>query len=189
MASPLTEAMIVNGVVLVTVLASDLGPARKIGRLRILRPLIAAAVIVPLFVTKPVAHGTGLAIELAGLAAGMLCGLGAGALMRVYRHPATGKPVSRAGAGYAILWVLIIGARAAFSYGAAHWFTRPLVNWAVANDVSAAAITDGLIVMAVAMVVMRSLSLGVRAARLAPAPASTSSIGSTTHDAELSSCR
>ena len=35
----LSEAMIVNGVVLATVLASDVGPARKIGRMRLLRPV------------------------------------------------------------------------------------------------------------------------------------------------------
>jgi shikimate kinase len=39
MLSQLTEAMIINGVVLATVLASDLGPARKIGPARLLRPL------------------------------------------------------------------------------------------------------------------------------------------------------
>ena len=37
--SELTEAMIINGVVLATVLATDLGPARKIGRGRLLRVL------------------------------------------------------------------------------------------------------------------------------------------------------
>lgn len=171
MASELTEAMIVNGVVLATVLASDLGPARKIGRMRILRPLIAAAVIIPLFVAKPVGHGTGLAIEIAGAAAGLLVGLVLAAAMRVYRHPVSGRPVSRAGAGYASLWVLVIGARAAFSYGSVHWFNRPLVSWAIANDVTVAAVTDGLIFMAVVMVVARSLALGVRASRL-PAAAS-----------------
>ena len=166
MASELTEAMIVNGVVLVTVLASDLGPARKIGRMRMLRPLIAAAVIIPLFVAAPARHGTGLAIEIAGAAAGVLAGLAVAACLRVYRHPASGRPVSRAGVGYAALWVLIIGARAAFSYGCVHWFTRPLVSWAAANDVTVAALTDGLIFMAVVMVVTRSLVLGVRASRL-----------------------
>ena len=39
MLSQLTEAMIVNGVVLATVLATDLGPARKITPLRLLRPV------------------------------------------------------------------------------------------------------------------------------------------------------
>lgn len=166
MASELTEAMIVNGVVLVTVLASDLGPARKIGRMRILRPLIAAAVIIPLFVAEPVRHGTGLAIEIAGTAAGLLAGLAVAACMKVYRHPTSGLPVSRAGSGYAWLWALIIGARAAFSYGSVHWFNRPLVEWAFANDVTVAALTDALIFMAVVMVVARTLVLAVRASRL-----------------------
>src|SRR5690348_2032928 len=145
MLSQLTEAMIVNGVVLVTVLATDLGKARKIGPLRLLRPVIAAAVIIPLFVYRPVTHGTGLTVEIAGIVAGLLGGLAATALMGVYRSPQTGEPVSRAGVPYAVLWTAVIGARAAFSYGSAHWFTGSLVSWAVANRVSGAAIIDGLI--------------------------------------------
>ena len=39
MLSELTEAMIVNGVVLATVLATDLGPARKISKIRLLRQI------------------------------------------------------------------------------------------------------------------------------------------------------
>src|SRR6202012_1980011 len=121
MISQLTEAMIVNGVVLATVLASDLGPSRKIGRMRLLRPAIPAAVIIPFFVRSPASHGTGLAVEIAGAAAGLLGGLAAAALMRVHRNPATGVPASSAGWAYAGFWTLIVGARAAFSYGAAHW--------------------------------------------------------------------
>jgi hypothetical protein len=170
MLSQLTEAMIVNGAVLVTVLASDLGPARKIGPMRLLRPVIAAAVIIPLFVDRPVTHGTGLVVEIAGVVAGVLGGLAAAALMSVYRSPDTGRPVSRAGAPYAIFWTVVIGARAAFSYGAAHWFTDQIVSWAIANQVSEAAITDGLIFMAIAMVLVRTAGLAGRASRL-PAPA------------------
>ena len=146
MVSELTEAMIVNGVVLVTVLASDVGPARKIGRMRLLRPVIAA---------------------------GVLGGLAAAALMRVYRSPRTGKPVSRAGWAYTIFWTVIIGARAAFSYGAAHWFTGSIVSWAIASQVSEAAIADGLIFMAVVMIIVRTAGLAARASRL-PSPAHAS---------------
>jgi hypothetical protein len=173
MISQLTEAMIVNGVVLATVLASDLGPARKIGRMRLLRPVIAAAVIIPFFVRSPASGGAGLAVETAGIAAGLLGGLAAAALMRVHRTPATGTPASSAGWAYAAFWALVVGARAAFSYGAAHWFTGPLVAWAIASQVSEAAITDGLIFMALTMIVVRTAGLRLRAARLPqPAPAS-----------------
>jgi hypothetical protein len=109
-------------------------------------------------------------VELAGIVAGILGGLAAAALMGVYRSPGTGKPVSRAGWPYAILWTVVIGARAAFSWGSVHWFEGSIVTWAIANQVSVAAITDGLIFMAIAMVLVRTLGLGVRASRL-PAPA------------------
>jgi hypothetical protein len=159
MFSELTEAMIVNGIVLTTVLATDLGSERKIGAMRLLRPVIAAAVIIPLFVDSPV-------VEIAGTVAGLLVGLAAAAMMTVYRSPRTGRPVSRAGVPYALLWTVVVGARAAFSYGSAHWFQHPVVSWAIANQVTLAAITDGLIFMAVAMVLVRTIGLGLRASRL-----------------------
>ncbi len=175
MLSELTQAEIVNGVVLATVLATDYGPARKIGAMRLLRPVIAAAVIIPLFVDAPVTHGTGLVVELAGVLAGLLGGLAAAALMGVYRSPATGKPVSRAGVPYAALWTVIVGARAVFSYGLGHWFQAPVVSWAIANHVTLAALTDGLIFMAIAMILVRTGVLAARARSLpAPAPVSAS---------------
>ena len=79
--SPLTEAMIINGAVLIAVLEGDLGPHRKIGKFRILRPLITIAVVIPLFIDSPVTHGNGLLVELAGLAAGLLCGVVVAALL------------------------------------------------------------------------------------------------------------
>ncbi|MBC3840094.1 hypothetical protein GXW82_07605 [Streptacidiphilus sp. 4-A2] len=170
MLSEVTQAMIVNGAVLAAVLHSDLGGHRAIGPMRIGRPLLIAAGIIPLFIESPVTHGTGLAVELAGVAAGLLCGLAAVALTRVYRSPRTGKPVSRAAGPYAALWVLIIGARAAFSYGSAHWFSSQLDQWCLTHHVTGAAITDGLIFMAVAMLLTRTLGLALRASRL---PAAT----------------
>ncbi|HEY5018661.1 MAG TPA: hypothetical protein VII59_17980 [Streptosporangiaceae bacterium] len=171
--SPLIEAMIINGAVLIAVLEGDLGPHRKIGKLRILRPLITVAVIIPLFIDSPVTHGNGLLIELAGVAAGLLGGAVVSALMRVYRSQQTGRPVSAAGFPYAIVWVVIVGARAAFSIGATNWFPAQLDQWCLVHQVSGTAITDGLIFMALTMVLVRTASLGSRARRLQHAPAAT----------------
>ena len=169
MMSELTQAMIVNGAVLVAVLHSDLGSARKIGPMRILRPLLMAGAIVPLFIDSPVTRGTGFSLELAGIAAGLLAGLAAVVLTHVHRSPSTGKPVSRATTPYALLWIVVIGARAAFSYGSEHWFSSQLDHWCAVHQVTGSAITDGLIFMAVAMLLTRTLGLALRAARLAPA--------------------
>jgi hypothetical protein len=165
--SSLTSAMIVNAVVLVAVLEADLGPHRKIGRLRILRPLLMAAAIVPLYLKAFATSGTGLALELVGVAAGIIAGIAATSLTEVYRSPETNKPVSRAGAAYAALWVAVIGARAAFSYGSVHWFNAPLGHWMARHDVSVAAITDTLIVMAVGMLLARTIGLATRSMTLA----------------------
>ena len=166
MLSELTQAMIVNGAVLVAVLEADLGGHRKIGKMRILRPLLLAGGVVPMFVDSPVTHGSGLMLEIGGVLAGLLCGIVAVIQMTVYRSPRTGKPVTRAGAPYALLWITVIGARAAFSYGSVHWFPAQLTSWAIRQQVSAAAITDGLIFMAVAMLLTRTIALAVRAAGL-----------------------
>ena len=94
--STLIDAEIVNAVVLAAVLEADLGRHRKITRFRLLRPVLIAAAIVPLFLEKVTTHGGGLTVELAGVAAGLILGLAAVGLMRVYRSGKTGKPVSSA---------------------------------------------------------------------------------------------
>jgi hypothetical protein len=164
--SPLTDAMIINGAVLFATLEGDLGSHRKIGLVRILRTPLVVAAIIPLFLDSPVTHGNGLLVELAGIAAGLLCGLVVTTLMRVYRSPRTGKPVSAAGWPYALVWTLIVGARAAFSIGATHWFPAQLAQWCATHQVTGAAITDGLIFMAIAMVLVRTAGLAVGARRL-----------------------
>jgi hypothetical protein len=174
--SPLTEAMIVNGIVLFATLEADLGPHRKIGPFRLLRTPVTVAAVIPLFLDRPVTHGNGLLTELAGVAAGLLCGLIVTTLMRVYRSPKTGKPVSAAGLPYAAVWTLIVAARAAFSIGATHWFPAQLAQWCATHQVTGAAITDGLIFMAITMVLVRTAGLAARATRLPSAPLAAQAI-------------
>jgi hypothetical protein len=173
--SSLLAAEVVNVLVLAAVLEADLGPHRKITRFRLLRPVLIAAFIVPVFLEKFTTHGGGLTVELAGVAAGLIGGLAALVLMRVYRSGKADKPVSSAGWGYALLWIGVIGARALFSFGAYHWFANQLGGWLTANAILGSAITDGLIFMAVVMILTRTVGLAMRArglptAATAPVP-------------------
>ena len=153
---------IVNIIVLASVLGTDLG-RRKVGTARLLRPAIAAAVIVPLYVKHPATSGAGLALELAGATLGLLLGLAAAALLKTRRDAGTGVVHTHGGTGYAALWTAVIGARVTFSYGASHWFTNQLGRWMYEHQVSVDALTDALIVMAIAMMLGRTGALAAKA--------------------------
>jgi hypothetical protein len=158
--------LIVDAVLLAAVFEADLGRHRKIGKFRVLRPLGLAVAIVPLYLTAVVTHGAGAALEVTGAVAGVAGGFAAAGLMTVYPSPRTGKPVSRAGYGYAALWIIVIGGRAAFSYGSTHWFTSALGHWMLTNRITPGAITDSLIFLAVAMLLTRTITMAVRARHL-----------------------
>lgn len=160
------QALIIDAVVLLAVMEADIGQHRKISKFRVLRPLVLAVTIVPIYLKGVTTTGTGLTLEVALTAAGVLLGLAAVALMTVYRSPQTTRPVSRAGWGYALLWIAVIGARALFTIGSAHWFGPQLAQWMARNSVPAAALTDALIFMAIAMLVTRTLGMVVQARRL-----------------------
>jgi hypothetical protein len=162
------SAVIIDAVLLAAVLQADRGADRKIDRFRILRPLLIAVAIIPLFLKTVVTTGNGLSLEIAGASAGLVLGVIAVKLMTVYRSPRTNQPVSRTGFAYAALWTIVIGARTAFSYGSEHWFSHSLNTWMIQHSVTAAAITDGLIFMAVVMLLTRTLGMVIRARTVGP---------------------
>jgi hypothetical protein len=92
--STLVQAEVINALVLAAVLQADLGSHRKIGLHRILRPILLAGAIVPLYLQKVTTHGGGLTLEIVGVVAGVVGGLLALSLTRVYE---VGRPVSRSG--------------------------------------------------------------------------------------------
>ncbi|WP_194898356.1 hypothetical protein [Catenulispora pinisilvae] len=152
---------IVNIAVLASVLGTDLG-RRKIGTMRLLRPAIVAAVIVPLYVKHPATSGNGLLLELAGAALGLLLGLAAAALLKVRRDAGDGLIYTHSGYAYAALWTVVIGARLLFVYGSNHWFNDQLGRWMVQHQIGVNALTDALVVMAIAMLLGRTGTLAAK---------------------------
>jgi hypothetical protein len=152
---------IINLVVLGVVLEADLG-RRKITTLRLARPVVVAGAIIIYYLTKtPVAtHSGGLAFELALAALGIILGLAAGLIFRVFRDK--GMAWSQAGVGYAVLWIVVIGARIGFAYATSH--SHSLQVWLGTHDITSDAVTDALIFMAVGMLLVRTGALRLRAA-------------------------
>jgi hypothetical protein len=154
-----SSVLILNLAVLFAVLEADLG-RRQVGLFRILRPVLTAGAIVPLFIDSPAAHGNGLLLEVLLAAAGVVLGLVASvSLMSIHYDSVKDRVVSKAGLGYAAFWIVVIGARLTFTYGANHWFGSQLAHWMMTNAITLNALTDGLIFMAVAMSLTRTFRL------------------------------
>ena len=162
---------ILNLAILAVVLSADLG-RRKVGPLRLLRPVIAAAIIIPFFFKGAASSGRGLALELAGLAVGLALGVLAGTLIRCQpRQPGRppcfpGRPAVCRRLGRGLGRAHLLHLRRQPRFGA------QLGRWMAANQITVGALTDSLIFLSLAMLLGRTGILAAKARAATPrAPA------------------
>ncbi|WP_344620285.1 hypothetical protein [Dactylosporangium salmoneum] len=161
-----TTQYLLNAGLLAFVLWSNLG-TRTVTRSRFTLPLLLVAIAGVVFLRDLPTAGNDVGLEVAGAAAGALLGLLAAALVRVDRD-AAGRLVMRAGVAYAVLWVVVIGGRVLFAYGAEHWFPAAIGRFSMAHQITGAdAWTAAFVLMALCMVVARVAVSGLLTARAA----------------------
>jgi hypothetical protein len=146
--------LLLNLVVVFIALESDIG-RRKIGRMRVFRPLVTALLIVPFFFKGIDFSLNGMLFEMGALAVGLLLGLAALRFMRFEYDAAAHRMYSRAGWGYLLAWLLITGLKIGFSYGSANLWGRQLFTWMASHGISVNAFTAGFIFLNLAMMLSR----------------------------------
>lgn len=139
--------------------------------IRVALPLaIVAAVGAYYLPGTPTSGGDGR-LEVAGALVGAALGFLAAACIAL-RHEDDGRVTMRAGLAYALVWVVAIGGRIAFAYGANHLWLQPIGRFSSEHQITgAAAWRAAFVLMALAMVVARTLVLAARAALLPRAAA------------------
>ncbi|MCQ4082316.1 hypothetical protein NGB36_17330 [Streptomyces sp. RB6PN25] len=147
------------------VLATDLG-RRRLTNVRMLRSLLAVAIVIALFVHSLPTSGNDVSMQLAGIGLGAICGLTAGALLPA-RRGLNGDIWTSGGVGYALLWFVVSGSRVLFAYGTEHWFSHAIITFSIDYKLSGPDVyANAFVFMSLAMVLARTAVLLAKRRRL-----------------------
>lgn len=137
-------------------------------RRRLVLPLAAVAVVAVNVLPGIPTAGSDLGFALIGALAGTLLGVAAAALMRV-RGREDGRVTITAGWGYAALWTAVIGGRIAFALWATGPGMRQVGTFSMAHHITGDGWVAFFVLMAVAMILSRTLVVGAQVLRRLPA--------------------
>jgi hypothetical protein len=155
-----TELTLASLLVVVLVLARDWGH-RRVTLFALLRPWLAAAIIIPIVAPGFSASGDGIWLEAGGLVLGVAIGLLTLAFMKI-SVDAGGQAWTDTGYPYAAVWVAFAAARQILIYGSQHWFTKDLGLFLFDNHISVDAFAYSIIFLFLAPVVTNRLVILIR---------------------------
>jgi hypothetical protein len=162
-----TGELLLNIGVLAFVLASGLG-TRALTRRRFRLPIVLVVIVGFIFLRSVPTAGNDVAFDVILGLVGVAFGALASCLMAVSRDRADGSLVTKAAAGYAALWIAVIGGRILFAYGSDHWFAAQIATFSREHAITgSSAWTAAFVIMAIAMVAARVAVTGIKAGRIA----------------------
>jgi hypothetical protein len=139
---------------------------REVTRGTFLLPLVIVGAAASYFLFPLPTAGNDLDLVVAFGLVGVLFGLAAAGVTRLHHHD--GRLVATAGAGFAALWLAMIGGRIAFAEWANGAGARTVGMFSRDHAITGAdAWTAAFVVMALGMVFARTVALAVRARRTA----------------------
>ncbi len=151
------------------ILVANLG-TRRLGRGRLLMPIAVVVAIGAVFLRDLPSAGNDLGLAAAGTAIGVLLGVTVALLVRL-RPDGQGGVTAHAGIAFASVWIAVIGGRMLFAYGATHWFPAEIGRFSMTHQITGAhAWTAAFVLMALAMVLTRTIVTAVQTARVRPVP-------------------
>lgn len=166
MSDSMRDALLLSGVLLAIVLFTQVG-RHKFGILKIMLPL---ALVV--FVGWDVMQGMSItAPNIISAVVGTVIGLGIGfgllATMKV-EPGAKGKAYTRAGLPYLAIWLVVLIGRLLFIWGVENVdpFSKQVSTFLVENQIDPKGLAAFFVLMAMAMVLVRTVGTWVRSARL-----------------------
>jgi hypothetical protein len=162
-----TGELLLNIGVLAFVLASGLG-TRTLTRRRFRLPIVLVVIVGFIFLRSAPTAGNDVGFDVTFGLVGVAFGALAGCLMAVRRDPADGSLVTKAAAGYAGIWIAVIGGRILFAYGSDHWFAVQIATFSRQHAITGSSgWTAAFVIMAISMVAARVAVTGLKAARIA----------------------
>lgn len=164
-----TTQWILSIVLLAWALLRNVG-TREVTRTTYLVPIALVVVAAGFFLLPLPTAGNDLDLVVAFGAVGVLFGIAASAVTRL-RHR-DGRLVATTGAGFVLLWLVMIGGRVAFAEWANGSGAQAVGTFSADHAITGAdAWTAALVVMALGMVLARTVALALRAQRIQTLPA------------------